>query len=166
VTSDSVNWVTFMMWAFPSKCFPIELVPCSNGWQRTWWQTINLMPGLQVLWATGPGNPPEVGFLAGGSVQFGVLPGRKPEQLCLGGFVPRTEHKPAVFRPGRIWTVVPTWLFLHLCLQLCIWVLSVSWQDQYVDCSVLPALSPPTFRFAIRLIFVVWLWKRAHFTGN
>jgi len=46
VTSDSVNSFNFAMWAFASKCFPIELVPCSDGWRRTWWQTIHIMPGL------------------------------------------------------------------------------------------------------------------------
>jgi hypothetical protein len=35
VTSDSVNSCNFVMWAFTSKCFLIELVPCSDGWRRT-----------------------------------------------------------------------------------------------------------------------------------
>jgi len=48
VTSDSVNSFTFAMWAFASKCSPIELVPCSDGWWRTWWQTIHMMPGQPV----------------------------------------------------------------------------------------------------------------------
>jgi hypothetical protein len=48
VTSDSVNLFNFAMWAFASKCFPIELVPCSDGWRRTWWQTIHMMLGLPV----------------------------------------------------------------------------------------------------------------------
>jgi len=48
VTSDCVNSFNFAMWAFASKCFPIELVPCSDGWQRTWWQTIQMMSGLPV----------------------------------------------------------------------------------------------------------------------
>ena len=46
VTSDSVNSFNFAMWAFASKCFTIELVPCSDGWRRTWWHTIHMMPGL------------------------------------------------------------------------------------------------------------------------
>jgi len=33
-TSDSVNSFNFAMWAFATKCYPIELVPCSNGWQE------------------------------------------------------------------------------------------------------------------------------------
>jgi len=46
VTADSANSFNFAMWAFTSKCYPIELVPCSDGWQRTWWQTIHMMPEL------------------------------------------------------------------------------------------------------------------------
>jgi len=45
---------------------------------------------LAIVLATGPGNPPAVRFLAGGSVRFGSLPGQKPEPRCLGGFVTRT----------------------------------------------------------------------------
>jgi len=48
VTSVSVNSFNFAMWAFPSKCFPIELVPWSDGWRRTWWQTIHAIPGQPV----------------------------------------------------------------------------------------------------------------------
>jgi len=48
VTSDSVDLFNFAMWACASKCFPIEPVPSSDGWQRTWWQTILMMPGLPV----------------------------------------------------------------------------------------------------------------------
>jgi len=46
VTSDSVVSFNFAMWVFASKCFPIELVPCSDGWLRTWWQTIHMTPWL------------------------------------------------------------------------------------------------------------------------
>jgi len=48
VTSNSVNLFNLAMWAFASKCFPIELVAYSDGYHRTWWQTIHLMPGLLV----------------------------------------------------------------------------------------------------------------------
>jgi len=48
VTYDSVNLFNFAIWAFPSKYFPIELVPCSDGWRRTWYQTIHIIPGLPV----------------------------------------------------------------------------------------------------------------------
>ena len=46
--------------------------------------------------ATGPGNPPEIRVWTGYSVRFGSLPVRNPNLHCLGGFVPRTGHKPAV----------------------------------------------------------------------
>jgi len=46
VTSYPVNSFNFAMWAFASKCFPIEPLPCSDGWRRTWWHTIHMMPGL------------------------------------------------------------------------------------------------------------------------
>jgi len=48
VTSDSVNPFNFVMWACARKCSPIELVPFSDGWWRTWWQMIHMMPGLPV----------------------------------------------------------------------------------------------------------------------
>jgi len=48
VTSVSVNSFNFAMWAVASQCFPIELVSCSDGWQRNWWQTIHMMPWLPV----------------------------------------------------------------------------------------------------------------------
>ena len=35
--------------SFCSKCFPIELVLCSDGWRWTWWQTINMIPVLHVF---------------------------------------------------------------------------------------------------------------------
>jgi len=75
----------------------------------------------------------------------------------------RTGHKPLVFGPGWNWTAVPTLQFLQLGLQLSIWVLIVSWHDQYIDCAVLAAHSPAAFRFAIRLIFVEWLWNIGKF---
>jgi len=48
VTSVSDNWFNFAMWVFDSKCFVIELVPCSDGWQRTWWQTIHMISGQPI----------------------------------------------------------------------------------------------------------------------
>ena len=48
VTYDSVNSFNFAMWAFATKCFPIELVTCSDGRQRTRLQTIHVMLGLLV----------------------------------------------------------------------------------------------------------------------
>jgi hypothetical protein len=62
---------------------------------------------LAVVLATGPGNPPPVRVLNGGSVRFGSLPAQKPEPHGLGGFVTRTGHKPAVFWPCCTRTVGP-----------------------------------------------------------
>jgi len=47
VISDCVNSFNFGMCPSASKCFPIQQVPCSDGWQRTWWQIIPMMPGLR-----------------------------------------------------------------------------------------------------------------------
>jgi len=78
---------------------------------------------LGVVLATGPGNPPPVRVLTGGSVRFGSLPGRKPEPRGLGGFITRTGHKPAVFWPGCTRTAGPfhgSSIFLQISLQLSI----------------------------------------------
>jgi len=48
VTAHSGNSFNVVLWAFGSKCSPIELVPCSDGWRTTWWQTIDMIPGLPV----------------------------------------------------------------------------------------------------------------------
>jgi hypothetical protein len=68
---------------------------------------LNELTESEVVLATGPGNPPAVRVLTGGSVRFGLLPGQKPEPGWLGGFVTRTGHKPAVFWPGCTRTAVP-----------------------------------------------------------
>jgi hypothetical protein len=47
-TSDYVNLFNFGMCAFTCKCFPIKLVPRSDGRQRTWWQMIPKLLGLPV----------------------------------------------------------------------------------------------------------------------
>jgi len=48
VTSNWVNSFHFAIWAFVGKCFLIDLVPCSGGCWRTWWQMIHMMPALPV----------------------------------------------------------------------------------------------------------------------
>jgi hypothetical protein len=53
--------------------------------------------------------------------------------------------------------------FLRRWLQLCIWVMIVSWNDQYADCAVLAPRSSPAVRFAIGPIFVEWPWKKVIF---
>jgi len=47
-TSDSVCSFNFALCAFASKCFPMELVPCSDEGRRTWWQKKHMIPGLPV----------------------------------------------------------------------------------------------------------------------
>jgi hypothetical protein len=46
VTSDYINSSNFAMGAFAREIFPVELVPCSDGWRRTLLQTMYMMPGL------------------------------------------------------------------------------------------------------------------------
>jgi len=102
---------------------------------------------VQVLLATGLGNLPAVRVLTSGLVRFGSRPGEKPDLLCLGGFVTLAA--------------VPLVPFLHLSLKLSIWVLIVSWHDQYVDCAFLAALSLPAVKFGIGPIFVELLQNNA-----
>jgi len=47
-TSDSGNLCQFAMCAFASMCSHIELVSCSDGWQKTSRKTIHMAPGLPV----------------------------------------------------------------------------------------------------------------------
>jgi len=51
-TSDSVNSSNFAMCAFASRCLPIEPVPRSDGWPRTWWHTIHILRGLRGSYIT------------------------------------------------------------------------------------------------------------------
>jgi len=53
-----------------------------------------------LLLAVGPGTSPTVQFLARALVQFGTLPGQKPEPLSLGEFFTRTKPKCGDFSPG------------------------------------------------------------------
>jgi len=56
--------------------------------------------------------------------------------------------------------------FLQLWLQISIWVLIVSWHDQFVDSAVLAALPPPAFRFAIGPIFIESLGNKPYCMGH
>jgi len=49
--------------------------------------------------------------------------------------------------------------FADVWLQLSFWVLIVLWHNEWAECAVLRALSPPAFRFVTRLIFVEWRWN-------
>jgi len=132
----------------------------------SWWCTPTESEGQNetpLVLPTGPGNPPLVRFLPGGSVQFGSRPGQKPNPLCLGRVVTQTGNRNAGFWPGWNRTMVRTIRFLQLWFQTSIWVLIVSWHGEYVDCADLCARSPPASRFAIRPIFVELLWNNATF---
>jgi len=48
VSSNSVNLFDFATCAFATECFTIQLVPCSDGWRRTWWLMRHMMPVMQV----------------------------------------------------------------------------------------------------------------------
>jgi hypothetical protein len=48
VTSQCARLFDFMMWAVAKRCCNIRLVPCSDGWRRTWFQTTLIMPMLPV----------------------------------------------------------------------------------------------------------------------
>jgi hypothetical protein len=48
VTLAIVNSFYFTICAIAGLCLHIELVPCSDWWQKTWWHTIYIMPGLEV----------------------------------------------------------------------------------------------------------------------
>ena len=75
------------------------------------------------------------------------------------------------FQPGteplqRVSTHNPLLKCQHFLLQLSIWVLIVSQQEQYVNCPDLVAPSPPAFRFAIRQVFVESRSKTRQFRFN
>jgi hypothetical protein len=112
--------------------------------------------------ATSPGNLPVVRFLDGCSVRFGSRPGPRPNPLCLGWILTGPDINPRVFARVRLglqfqFTVSTT--SGQLQLQLSISVLMISLHDEYGDCAVLVPLSPPAHKFAIRPIFVEWLWN-------
>jgi len=116
--------------------------------------------------ATGPGNPPGVRVLTCDSVWFGSRPGQKPDPLLSWQVVTQPRHRTSGIWPGWNWTAVPNLRLLQLWLQSSIWVLIVLWHNQYVDFAELRVLLPPAFRFAIRLIFVEWMWKRGNSKRN
>jgi len=125
----------------------------------------HLLAQWWVVLATGPGNPPEVRFLAGGSVRFGSVPdhANNPTRFVLAGLLPGPDINPRVFGLGG---TAPLFDFTVLSTgaqhwpQLSIWVLIVLWHDQYASCGVLCADWHPAFRFAIRPIFIESLWNK------
>jgi len=119
--------------------------------------------GIWLVLPTGPGNPPAVRMLSGGSVRFGSRPSQKPNPPCLGAFVTRPRHRTVGIWPGWNRTTVQNICFLLLWLQLSIRLIIVSWHSQHINCSPVVPLPPPAFQFAIRLIFVEWLWNNVSF---
>jgi len=87
-----------------------------------------------------------------------VFTTRNPEPLQLGRFY---QQKPGI-ATSQPW------------LQLSIWVLIVLWHDQYIDCAVLWAVSPPAFRYVIWPTFLesrskireFWLYLVLFFTAT
>jgi len=47
-TSDSLRLCNFRMCASASKCFPMELVPCSNRYRKTWWPMIHMKARMLI----------------------------------------------------------------------------------------------------------------------
>jgi len=138
VTSDSVNSFNFVMWLFASKCFPNEVVSCSDGWRRTWWQMIHMMPGLP------------------GSLIPSVSNGSKIPVQC------RVRFQPGTGPLQRVSTQNPLLKSQHFLLQLSIGVLIVSRHNLYVKYAVWFLLSSPVLRVAIGSIVVETRWKPGH----
>jgi hypothetical protein len=53
-----------------------------------------------LVLATGPGNPPQVRVLTGGSVQFGSHLAKSPNRVVLAGLLPGPDINPRFF--GRV----------------------------------------------------------------
>jgi hypothetical protein len=60
-----------------------------------------------------------------------------------------TTCKPGSLQLGRFYHQKPGISKLKVWLQISIWVLIVSWHNQYIYCAVLCALSPPAVSFGI-----------------
>jgi len=122
-----------------------------------------------LVLATGLGKLPAVLVWTGKMVWFGFQPVHRPDPIFPGRVVTLTRHRTLSFWWGWNRTAVPTSRFLQLWVQFSIWVLIELWDDEYADCVVLQALSPPALRFGIQMIFVEWLWNKgkyyAKFTG-
>jgi len=142
--SQCISLYLSMSWSWVYTEYSIHRAPAYTEYKHTPSTRIH---HVQVVLATGLGSLPAVRVLTSSLVRFGSRPGEKPDPLCLGGFVTLAA--------------VPLVPFLHLSLKLSIWVLIVSWHDQYVDCAFLAALSLPAVRFAIGPIFVELLQNNA-----
>ena len=88
--------------------------------------------------------PPRSGVTNRSRLGFGPEPNR------LDGFY---HTKTWTIEIGRVLPPQPGISTTPLWIKLSISVVIVLWHDQYIDYAVLRALSPPAFRYAIRLIF-------------
>jgi len=103
----------------------------------------------------------------------GTGPGQKPprnaNKVTSTGFLRRWDINPWVF--GRVKTAlrydftVPSTV-AQLCRQLSIWVLIVSWPNQFANCAVLCGHSSSAPGFVIRPIMVELLWNKAKFQAK
>jgi len=96
-------------------------------------------------------------------------PAKNLTRFVLAGVSPRLQKIPWCF--GQVGTglwfhiTVPTTLSV-VWLQLSLWVLIKLWHNQYVDCAVLAALSPPGVRITMRPIFVDSQWNNNIYEAN
>ena len=136
--------VTVLLFFLAIKAANTLLMPNNN-------QITIQLPYLQVVLATGPNSQAGSGY---GSTQNRTVATRLTTRTTQPiGNGPVFHQKPGI-SCSQVW------------LQLSIWVLIVSWHDQYVDCAVSAALSPPAVRFAIRPVFVESLSKTRQFGQN
>ena len=81
----------------------------------------------------GSADPPAVRVLTGNSVWFCFRPGQQPHPHVSWGVGTRPGHKTAGIWPCWNRTAVPNLRFVHLWIQLIMFVLLVWRHDQYVD---------------------------------
>jgi len=101
---------------------PTDNPPNSNrlvDFPRTVFQ-LPVQLNLQLVLATGPGNPPAVRVLTCGSVRFGSRTGQKPDPLLSWWVVTWPGHRTAGIWPGWNRTTVPNIQFLQLWLLVSI----------------------------------------------
>jgi hypothetical protein len=92
--------------------------------------------------------------------RVGSRSGPDLEPNCCHGYYHTTTWTVAI---GPVLPPQPDISKPHVSLQLSIWVLIVSWHDQYVNCAVSRPLPPPAFRFVIWTIFLESRLKTCEF---
>jgi hypothetical protein len=95
--------------------------------------------------------------------------GQYPTCCVLAGSLPGLNIHPCLFGwagTGLQFHITVPIALAVLWLQLSFWVLIKSSHDQYVDCAVLAAISPPAFKIAMQPIFVELLQNTAKFDAK